>query len=95
MIDLAKRLGWHVWHVSDSRRFVDGRNFGDSLCAGLPDLILVKPPRVVFLELKTEKGRLRPAQRHALALLSQCEGVVARLVRPSDWDALVALLQSK
>lgn len=93
VIELARRLGWHVWHVSDSRRFVGGRAFGDPLAAGLPDLIMIRPPRVVFIELKTNKGRVRPSQKETLALLDQCAGVEVYLIRPRDWEKLVAILQ--
>lgn len=79
---LAELSGWWVWHDTDSRM---NR-------AGLPDLILIRPPRVVFAELKSEKGRLRPAQRAVLELLDRCPGVEAYTWRPSDWEAVKACL---
>ncbi len=82
VIELAQRAGWWWWHDTDSRR---NRS-------GLPDLILVRPPRIVFAELKREKGRVRPKQATVLELLSRCPGVESYLWRPSDWDTLKAVL---
>ncbi|RJQ04854.1 MAG: hypothetical protein C4551_10265 [Bacillota bacterium] len=47
--ELLDLTGWLHHHAHDSRR-------SDS---GLPDLIAVRPPRALFLELKTQRGRLR------------------------------------
>ena len=60
--------------------------------AGEPDLRLIRPPRVVFAELKTENGRVTPAQREVMRLLSLCPGVEVYLWRPSDWDEIVKVL---
>ena len=42
----AKRLGWHVYHTHDARRSA----------AGFPDLVMVRRGRLIFAELKREKG---------------------------------------
>lgn len=61
---------------------------------GYPDITAAKPGRpILFIELKAERGRLTPAQEHWGAVLSAVPGVVYRVVRPRDWDALMALLQ--
>jgi hypothetical protein len=70
----AKLLGWEDFHQQDSM----------GTRAGLPDLILVRPPRVIFAELKSEHGRLTPAQRHTLANLMACPGVETYIWRPHD-----------
>lgn len=54
VLALARWLGLRAWHDRDSRR--NG--------AGLPDLILIGPSGVLWRELKTAKGKLRPAQEH-------------------------------
>lgn len=82
VIRAAERLGWYVWHDQDSRRNT----------AGMPDLFLVRPPRVVLIELKREKGRVRPEQAALLEKLSRCPGVEAFLIRPSQWDELLTIL---
>ncbi|MDP9479650.1 MAG: hypothetical protein M3R38_28970 [Actinomycetota bacterium] len=43
---------------------------------------------VLFAELKTETGGLRPEHRDWLLALGACEGVEARLWRPSDWQEI-------
>ena len=52
VIQVAKLCGWICYHTHDSRRSEPG----------FPDLVLVKE-RVIFRELKTDKGRLTPAQK--------------------------------
>ena len=78
---LARLNRWRVYHPWTSIRSAEG----------FPDLTLVRPPRLVFLELKRESGKVRIAQEGWLADLAAC-GHVARVARPSDWDSLVALL---
>ena len=83
----AQYHGWWVWHCFDSRRTTPG----------LPDLILIRrgqdgrPGRVIFAELKSQKGRLRPEQRDVLAMLATCP-VESYLWRPSDWAAIEEIL---
>ena len=66
----AKQFGWKVWHVpvpmvwdAKSKAFRPSKGG-----AGLPDLILLHddPPRLVFLELKREGGKLSDKQREFL-----------------------------
>ena len=78
----AEVFGWAVFHQLDS---VGTR-------AGFPDLVMVRPPRVVFAELKSEHGRLTPAQRLVLELLGRCPGVEAYTWRPSDEPAIWRVL---
>lgn len=47
--------------------------------------MLVRAPVVMFAELKTEAGKVRPEQRDWLDALGRCEGVKASLWRPRDW----------
>lgn len=80
--DLATATGWtFTYHTHDSRRSE----------SGFPDRVFLKPPRVVFAELKAEKGRIRPKQREWLAALAQCH-VEVYLWRPSDWPIIVYTL---
>jgi len=52
IIDRAEALGWLVYHTYDSRRSA----------SGFPDLVLAREGRVIFVEVKAEKGRLSKSQ---------------------------------
>jgi hypothetical protein len=82
IIELATLAGWLCHHEYDSRRSTPG----------YPDLTLCKPPRLLLIELKTQRGRVRPEQREWLAALAECPGVEVALWRPSDWPAIEAAL---
>jgi hypothetical protein len=69
-----RRNGWLVYHTSDSRRSEPG----------FPDLVAVKPPWVVFAELKTETGRFTRAQLRWLERVDQCSQVASYRWRPGD-----------
>lgn len=70
---VATLLGWTAYHTHDSRHSAPG----------FPDLVLVRPPRIVFAELKTATGKLSEAQVHWIALLGAC-GAEVYLWRPDD-----------
>ncbi len=78
VVEFAELMGWRTYHTYDSRRSN----------AGFPDLVLVRPPRVVFVELKRERGRATRDQDLWAALLRACPGVEYYLWKPSDWDAI-------
>lgn len=60
---------------------------------GFPDFMAVKGSRVIFLELKTVKGKLRPGQGPWLRCLQAVGGnVEAWVVTPAQARHLVALL---
>lgn len=59
IVELAKLNGWLIYHTRDSRGSV----------AGFPDLTLVRGIRLLFIELKTEKGKVSKAQQEWLDVL--------------------------
>ena len=77
VVELAELYRWRVYHTYDSRRSH----------AGWPDLVLVRPPELLVVELKTDTGRLRPAQRDWLDDLAAC-GVEVAVWRPRDFEAV-------
>lgn len=59
IIELAQYCGWSCYHTYDSRRSA----------AGFPDLVLARRGKVIFAELKSESGKLSPAQAEWLIAL--------------------------
>ena len=92
----ATRAGWQICFV---RRSIVKRGGHTSWVTntshkGWPDLVLWRPPRLVFLELKSMSGTASPEQKRTIADLNACGGddVEAYIVRPSDADELLHLL---
>lgn len=73
---LAKRLDWLVYHTHDSRRSEPG----------FPDLVLVRGGRVIFAELKAQRGRVSPAQHVWLERLHETTETLAEAVAASPAD---------
>ena len=76
IIRIAKAAGWLVYHTHDSRRSAPG----------FPDLVLVHPVqrRVLYRELKTQKGALSKDQKTWLNALHDAGADVA-VWRPIDY----------
>jgi hypothetical protein len=99
VMDYARLNGWEVRHIHDSRREVVDRKrgrllVGDADAAGLPDLIMVRPPVVLFAELKRRRGKASDAQVFFLGLLAGCgPNVRVKLWRPGDWSDIETTLR--
>jgi len=93
VIDLAHLYKWRVAHFRPGQRS-DGTWYtaiqGD---AGFTDLVLVRQPRVIFAEVKSDKGRLSPEQRDWITALDLCPGVETFIWRPRMWDDIVGILR--
>lgn len=83
IVDLARTFGWAAYHPYLSVRSAPG----------WPDLALVRPPRLVLAELKSERGKVSVHQQHWLDLLGACDGVEVYVWRPSDLDIAVRVLR--
>lgn len=100
VIDLARLYQWECLHVGDARKIVhrDGKPIAvpDPEVSGLPDLLLVHEDRrlIVYAELKSQTGRLRPKQAEWLRRLAAA-GADVRVWRPSDWAAITTLLTGR
>jgi hypothetical protein len=82
IVEMAQMLGWLVYHTHDSRRSE----------AGFPDIVCVRRDRVVFIELKKEKGRLSEEQERWLSALGLA-GAAVHCWRPSDWPTIEETLR--
>lgn len=83
VLDLAGILGWSVYHPMLSKWSE----------RGWPDLALIRPPRLVFAELKRENGKTTEHQDRWLDMLRACPGVETFLWRPSDFDGIATVLR--
>jgi hypothetical protein len=83
IVELARLHGWQTYHTYDSRRSAEG----------FPDLVLCKPPRLVFLEVKAERGKTTWAQDWWSQALEGVSEVGAHVVRPKDWPAITEVLR--
>ena len=62
---------------------------------GFPDLVLVRGKRLIFAEVKAERGRGSPEQDAwftALRSAGRGEGQYVYIWRPSNWDEIVEVL---
>lgn len=87
IVKTAKQFGYSVYHTEFSIRS----------SPGFPDLVIVKPPRVIFAELKSAKGKVSPAQQGWLDLLGDCDGVESYLwqVGADDLEAIARILMEE
>jgi VRR-NUC domain len=83
VLALARIFGWKVFYPWTSVHSA----------AGWPDLALVKAPRFVVAEIKTQRGRLTAAQRDWLEELEDYPGIEVFVWRPSDWPQIVEVLR--
>lgn len=80
VLNLAGYYGWKAYHTHDSRRSQ----------AGFPDLVLVRGPELIFAELKTDTGRVRPEQQewigaleHVHVAVTNARSAAQRLANPT------------
>jgi len=82
VIRAAKVLGWAHYHTHNSQKSE----------AGFPDLVLTRRPRVIFAELKSDRGVLTAEQRAWIDELRAC-GQEAYVWKPKYWSAVEKLLR--
>jgi len=78
---LLRVCGWRYYHTHDSRRSV----------AGFPDLVALRPPRFVVIELKSARGKLTAEQDAWLAAFQRL-GAEVYVWRPSDLEVAARVL---
>jgi len=85
VVGVAKYVGFkYVYHTYDSRRSP----------SGFPDLVLLNPAsrRLLFVELKSQRGKLTLAQTLWRVALEAIVGVEYYTWKPSQWNELVRVL---
>lgn len=93
IIDLAHICGWTVAHFRPALTKHGYRTPVSADGKGWPDLFLVKPPRMVVFECKSQYEKLSPEQEKWMSLFKECLGENARVVRFSDWDEIEKILK--
>jgi len=73
---------WLCYHTHDSRRSAPG----------FPDLVLVRGGRLLFAELKTDRGIVTLPQREWLAALTEANRVETHVWRPANWPHVQQIL---
>lgn len=73
--DCATLFGWKFYHPWISVKSA----------AGYPDCTLVRGDRLIYAELKGERGKVTAAQRAWLAALGGVPGVEVYVWRPESW----------
>lgn len=83
VVQLAKLLGWLVYHTHDSRRSV----------AGFPDLMLLRGGRLLVIELKVGQNQPTAEQRTWLREFSKT-GVFVAVWTPEQWAEIQVILKN-
>lgn len=92
IIHLGHLRGWRVHHTRAAWSSKGYRTpiQGDP---GFPDLVMVRPPRVIIAEIKTDRGELSPAQREWVLDLYGCRSVESYLWKPCMWEEIDKVLE--
>ncbi len=91
VVETARLGGW-------SLRYHTLRSKGSP--SGFPDWVLLRPGRLLFVELKSESGKVRPEQQRWLDALEEfaygfCMHVEVHVWRPSDWSEIAETLTGR
>jgi VRR-NUC domain len=81
--DVARAFGWRRYHTWISKHSA----------AGFPDEVLVRGGRLIFAELKRDKGKLSVEQEAWLEDLRGVPGVDVYVWRPSQMDEIAQVLR--
>ena len=95
-IQYARLQGFLVAHFRTSRtQRADGSVFYETPVQadgkGFPDLVLTRPGRLVFVELKAERGRTSLGQDRWINALKDC-GQEVYVFRPGMWKQIEQIL---
>lgn len=83
VVEYAAIMGWSCWWTPDSRGCPPGEL----------DLRMVRPPRLVIAELKSDDGVLTDEQRRTISMLKRCPGVEVHAWWPCDWPTIERILK--
>jgi hypothetical protein len=82
--EMSRLHGWLDWHVLKSK----------GMRAGFPDLLLIRPPKLIWVELKSAKGKLTQAQAEMHEMLRDCgHTVFVWFDTPETWNEIEEILK--
>lgn len=93
IIQIARLYGWRVAHFRPAMTKDGWRTAVAADGKGYPDLTMVKPGRLIFAEIKSEKGKLSEDQANWIDAFKLVPGIEVYLWRPSQFEEVVALLR--
>ena len=85
IVDLLKLFHWKFEHTFEQGVYARRTS------KGFPDIVAVRPPRLLFIELKSEKGKLTEDQEAWIDALEGCQKVIT--TEPLDVSGKVAYLR--
>lgn len=93
VVELATILGWHTAHFRPAQTSKGWRTpVSGDLGKGWPDLILARGRRLIFAEIKADKGRLSEDQERVLNVLG-ATGTETHTWWPADFDRVAEILR--
>lgn len=95
-MSLCHLLGWRATHARPARVIRGNREIYETAFSadgkGFPDIFAVRPPRMLWAELKSDGEYPRPEQAAWLDLLAECELAEVYLWRPADLEEITEIL---
>ena len=93
VIDLAHVFGYLVAHFRPAMTKHGWRTAVAGDGAGYPDLCLVKSERLIYAELKSNKGKVTEQQQRWLGVLKATGKCDVYVWRPCDFQSIVEVLR--
>lgn len=93
IIDAAHVFGFRVAHFRPAKTEKGWRTPVSADGAGWPDLVLAKKGRLIFVEVKSDTGKLSLEQTAWKVLLEMTGQGEYYIWKPSDWDSIEAILR--
>ncbi len=88
--NLLLRFGWKFYHVYEQFKYAKRSS------RGFPDYVAIRPPRLLFVELKSRAGKVSPDQQEWNDNLRACQcGDMPEVYiwRPDDFERIVEILR--